>query len=431
MDRRDYLRLGGATLAAATAGCADAVSRLPAGENASTTTTPSPTADADDPATPALDGEFPAAQADAGTTLEDFESGPGDWTVRAGSASVVQGGPEGSDRCLRLAAAAGEQQARVRRTFDEPRNLADRAFSLAVRWTRSGSRFAVVQLSLWDADGDAVQYGQGTDTGQLAGWHRLDLGVAAVEGDPSLSAVTALDLSVWTGDGVAELAIDEVRTTPTPGDGAAVLCFDDVRESAASVAEPVLREHGFVGVGGVIAESVGTDRHLDLDRMAALADRGWEFCSHPQYDDRTLSSMPADDLRAVLARYREWLTEQGFEDGADAIIYPYGLIDDDGLDAVAEFHRLGLLAHGQPPYGPVLTAPLLGARVGGEETERAHAAIDHAATVGGVVPIMYHAIGTEDGIAEADFAATMQRIDDAGLSTITTREWLARMEGDG
>ncbi|MFC6723856.1 polysaccharide deacetylase family protein [Halobium palmae] len=301
-------------------------------------------------------------------------------------------------------------------------------FDRIAAWEAPTDGWYHVTLALRDASGDCVRYTQTVEAQYLNDWHRLDLGMHSEIGDPDLSAITSLDLMTWVGGNPSRVSLGDLRSTPTADVGYVMFTFDDIPESTYTAAYPAMREHGFVGCGGAIKEWVGGPGTMSMRQLDDLAAEGWEFCSHPQYDELPIPEMDLDRLRRTLVEYKRWLLDHGFDRGAETIIYPYGVVDDAALEVVADYHELGFkLQRGQ--YGPSVTSPLLAGRTDGDHPRLVRRAVDRAAKYGLAVPLMYHKIGTEDRISKADFEATVEYVANVdGVRVVTPGEYLAELK---
>lgn len=425
MQRRRFLSRASGGLAGATllGGC------IRQGEPR---TTPSPDgepAQSGSTATPAveLDGDFRTVRRERGTSVADFED-RGVWSQSRGSVSLRTDERGPGETGLELATDEGTTEAIATRAFERPRDFSNNAFSLGVKWETPRDGWYQIALTLADATGDYVRFTQIVETQHLNDWHRFDLGVHSVSGDPDLGATTRMDLMTWVGGKRSRVVVDDLRATRTPDTGYVMFTFDDVRESVYTVARPAMREYGYAGCGGVIKEAVDKPGYLSLRQMDELAATGWEFCSHPQYDHAPIPGMTLGRLRKTLAAYKRWLYDHGFGAGAEIIIYPYGLVDDAALDVVANYSKLGFkVERGQ--YGPTITSPLLLGRTDGDRPGAAKRAIDRAAEYGLVVPLMYHGLDTDGRVSRRQFEATLDYVaNEERIEVVTPGEYLSKLE---
>lgn len=123
-------------------------------------------------------------------------------------------------------------------------------------------------------------------------------------------------------------------------DKPACITFDDGAMSVLTVSKPLMDKYGYVGAAFLIAGSVGGHGNLDWDDVAELEEAGWEIGSHTVshiYPTRVSIEKCAEEF----ASSRETIRDN-IEGDCIAIAYPYGLYDDDTLDAVRDAgYRLG------------------------------------------------------------------------------------------
>jgi len=371
-----------------------------------------------------LSGDWLEEARDRGVPVLDFEDEA--WSPVRGRVDRIED-PAGDGHLLELESGTDVSASAAERRFDAPRDLSGRAFSLAGRWEAPADGWYHYILELRDRSGDRIQYTQTVQTDHLRERHRIDLGFHSTVGEPDLTEVVSVAVGTWVGEQASRVVVDHVRSTPTADTGYVVFTFDDVPESTYTIARPAMEEHGFAGCGAVIKEWVGTSAAMSMQQLDELADDGWEFCSHPQYDDRPTTAMSREELRGTLVEYKQWLLDHGFDRGADTIIYPYGLVDDEALDVVADFHRLGFTLH-RAGYGPRISAPLLAGRVDGDDPEAVQRAVDHAAEYGLLVPIMYHGIDEGDRVSATAFEQTVAHVAEvSNVEVVTPGEYLANL----
>lgn len=428
-SRRRYLRLVSGASTAAIGGC---LSWRSTEEPARPAEETEGTAEAFtfDPEAYEIESAFVDERLHAGTPVDELNDDPDAWdewsgTVRSTADERVRG-----DRSLLLETTPEETEGIARREFDEPKDFAERAFSVAVKWdawTGVSDRLPI-SLTLRDESGDGIRFAQIVENRTLRGWHRYDLGLNAISGDPDLSAVETIDAMVWTGPAEARVYVDDFRTTETASESYVLFHFDDGYEGAYRNAFPTLAEYGFEATVGVILDELGADGHVNRAQLDVLADNGWEVCSHP-HDSETFAEMDPNDLDSTLEEYANWLSDRGY-DGSEYVIYPYGEISDENMGVVSRYHDLAFKVP-TAGYGAGITSPLLCGRVNGEAVDFVRTMIDRTETYRCVIPIMYHDVG-EGGLPRADFDETVRYVDDAeAVEVITTGEWLSKLkDGD-
>ncbi|WP_226038750.1 polysaccharide deacetylase family protein [Natrinema sp. DC36] len=425
-SRRRYLRLAASASVSAVAGClnwqSDNSTDYPNESNNG-----SESGFTFDPESYDISSPFVAERLHAGTPIDGLND-PETWaewggTVRTTDAESVRG-----TRSLVLETRHEQREGIARRTLDRPVDFEGRTFSLAVKWdTWAGiSENLPVSLTLWDGTGDWFRVTQDVENKTLRDWHRYDLGINAISGDPDLSAIETIDVMVWTGNTEATVYIDDFRTTEAAPESYVLFHFDDIYEGAYTNAFPILTEYGYRATGGVILPEIGADGHMNQSQIDILADNGWELCSHP-HGSQTFAEMSPSKLESTLRRYKTWLSERGYE-GSEYIIYPFGEINDENVGVVSKYHDLGFKVP-TAGYGAGITSPLLCGRVNGEAVDFVRTMIDRAQRYSCVIPIMYHTVGSSEGISQSDFEETVRYVHDAeNVTVVTTGEWLSALK---
>lgn len=429
-SRRRYLQLASSASTAAVGGC---LSWPSTGEGSNGSVEPAlPDEGADDgfsfdPEGYEIESAFVNERLHAGTPIDELNDEPDAWEEWSGTVGTTADERVRGDRSLVLETSPEETEGIARMSLDEPRDFAARAFSVAVKWdawTDVSDRLPI-SLTLWDESGDGMRFSQIVEKRTLDGWHRYDLGLNAISGDPDLSAIETIDVMAWTGTAEARVYVDDFRTTETASESYVLFQFDDIYEGAYRNAFPTLAEYGYEATAGVILDELGAADHMNQAQLDVLVDNGWEVCTHPHASE-TFAEMDPGDLESTLETYADWMSDRGY-DGTEYVIYPYGEINDENMGVVSRYYDLGFKVP-TAGYGAGITSPLLCGRVDGEAVDFVRTMIDRAATYSCVIPIMYHDVG-EGGISRADFDETVQYVDDAeNVAVITTGEWLSKLK---
>jgi len=433
MNRRDYIRsvgIGCLTGLLSIGGCLSNRSQnqtlTETGHNPSTTTPQ--TTHGETSQMQLTVSDFRSARRTSGEPITGFDELES-WKTTAGQTTSDTEQTYASLNSLELRAATRTDRASARYTFSSPQDFTNQAFSLAVKWHQHSSQFAGIWLTLYDTSDEYIQFSQSLDWKHFHDWQRVDLGIWKIKGEPNLDEIVGMELMTWAGDGQSHVWVADGRTTPTNTSGQVMLTFDDARASQYSVAYPIMEQYGFAGGVGVITESLGQSTFLDLTQLEELYASGWDMYSHPQYHERPLTEFSRQELNETLKEYKQWLLAHGFQRGANCIIYPFGRINDHGLDIVAKYHKLGFKVAGQTPYSPHISSPLLASRITGEHVQDVKHAITLAGEYGLVVPIMYHALDVEQRISKSQFKQTMEHIAETqNVTVITPAEWLRQIE---
>ncbi|ADB61052.1 polysaccharide deacetylase [Haloterrigena turkmenica DSM 5511] len=427
-SRRRCLRLASGAAAAAIGGC------LSWGSTESNEATPPTDSGGEgfsfDPDAYEIESSFVTERLHAGSPIDELNDDPDAWLEWSGTVRTTGDESVRGDRSLVIETDYQQQEGIARTQFDEPLDLSDRAFSVAVKWdtrTEISDRLPI-SLTLWDGSGDGIRFAQIVEKRTLRGWHRYDLGLNAITGDPDLSSIETIDAMVWTGNDEARVYVDDFRTTETASGSYVLFHFDDIYEGAYRNAFPTLAEYGYGATAGVIIDELGADEHMNRAQLDVLADNGWEVCGHP-HDSQTFAEMNPEDLESTLQRYEGWISEHGY-DGSEYVIYPYGEINDENMSVVSRYHDLAFKVP-TAGYGAGITSPLLCGRVNGEAVDLVRTMIDRAKRYSCVVPIMYHDVSVGDGrgISRRKFDETVQYVDDAeNVEVITTGDWLSALK---
>lgn len=430
--RRRVLRLAAGTVGTAFAGCLSWPGSSESIESNAASEGTNATAGSEvDPEQYRIESTFADDRAAAGTTVPELNEDRDGWEAWAGAVSATTSEEAGrEDGALVLETDESQTEAIARRTFDDPHSFEDRAFSIAVKWEAPTDAYYQIALRLRDESEDTLELTQYVETLTLEGWHRYDLGVNAIEGEPDLSAIVTVDVMTWVDDVPSRVYVGDIRTTETATESYVLLHFDDLFEGAYTNAFPTLEEYGFKATGGTIIDAIGADGYMSQNQLDELAEHGWEFCSHPHAAE-SFAEMEPSELDQLLAEYKAWHADHGFDDGLEYIIYPYGEINDENLEVVARYHKLGFKVP-RAEYGTNVTSPLLCGRATAENREEVTAAIDRATVYNTVVPIMFHDVGgSDDWLSQAAFDDTIEYIDDAdGVDVITTSDWLSLIGGN-
>ena len=345
-------------------------------------------------------------------TLDDFES-LSDWRVISGSASAYPDYAVTGSQSVLLEASEAESQVRMARELEEPIDCTDRIPGLAV----AAHAPVNIGIQLYDENREKAVYRQRVRGMSI---RHVDFGIEYLEGDPDLSEIVEIQISIWTGEGIAEAWIDDLNVTPVP-DPTVLLHFDGAYGSHYDDALPLLEEYGypataFVPTGRLRAEADHEGTRLTYDEVAAMADAGWTIGSYGAHGN-TLTSLEGDRTpESEIGDAREWLEDNGYGDGADFFAYPSGSYDDTVIETVEDEHAIGFTV-GYTGHGHVQN-PALCPRVVHPDADRARHTLDVVDELGGIATIAFGNLADDLGALEA----TLEHIDALGLEVITTRE---------
>ncbi|WP_143095513.1 polysaccharide deacetylase family protein [Halopelagius inordinatus] len=373
--------------------------------------------DSDDP----LVVEFDSREALGcrGTRLDGFED-LSRWETYDGSIGADLSTVNKGVQSARLVATKDQPRAWICRRFEDGLDLSDRDLSLAVHPGEDDTRATQFRVQLLAPDRDN-RVEMWHPVGGVRGWVRLDFGPTEFVGDPDLTDVREVRIQTWVGGGTAvSCNVDELRTTPKLSEPTVVLTFDDIHTTQYENAFPIMQKYGFPGVAGVIPWLTDEPVRLGADRLAEMRDAGWDVVSHPQ-GEKALPAYSVEKQEEMLRTSKQWLVDNGFEDGARFILWPLGRADEATLDLGAKYHYMGFLG-GRCPSGRI-TGPQTISRVNGDDVETTLQMLEMAKRSRQSVAIMYHTIGAGGNrITTAEFERTMRRIDELGFRVATASD---------
>lgn len=362
-----------------------------------------------------------------GTLFDGFED-LSSWHTYDGSIGADLSTVNQGVQSARLVATRDQPRAWIYRRFEDGLDLSDRDLSLAVH-PREGNTRATqfrVQVLAPDRDNRVEMW---HPVGGLRGWVRLDFGPTEFVGDPDLTDVREVRIQTWVGGGKAvSCNVDELRTTPKLPEPTVVLTFDDIDTTQYDTAFPIMQKYGFPGVLGVIPWLTEEPGRISADRLAEMRDAGWDVVSHPQGEE-ALPAYSVEEQEEMIRTSKQWLLDNGFEDGARFIIWPLNRADETTLDLGAKYHYMGFLG-GRCPSGRI-TGPQTISRVNGDDVETTIDMLETAKRSRQSVVIMYHTIGGGGNrITAEEFERTVRKIDELGFRVATASD-LWEMQSTG
>ncbi|ELY86675.1 polysaccharide deacetylase family protein [Natrinema altunense] len=335
------------------------------------------------------------------TAFDDFED-ISEWDVPIGTLSADADRTYTGSQSARLESGDGDDQVRVVRDLETPRDLSGTRPALALATEEQ----ADIVVQLLDEDGDRIDFRQRihTDTSLV----QCNFGIDTIDGEPDWSAVSEVQIIRWTGeDDKGAVWVDDLRFVDAPETGQVMLQFDGGYETDYTRALPILEEYDFPAVSflttGRIREADGDEgEHLVRDQVTALADAGWTIGSHSAHG-ADLTDLSSDrDPETEVSDAVAWLEDAGFESGARYFSYPYGRYDRATLEAVTAHHDLAFA--GRYPSQGAAANPYLCSRVTAPDADEARSILDLTAERGGITSL---AFGELDDDAESTLAETV------------------------
>lgn len=317
----------------------------------------------------------------------------------------------------------------IYRKFNPGLDLSDHDLSAAVHPGEGSTQAKMVRVQLLAPDyRNRVDMRHGV--GKLGGWFRMDFGPTVIKGEPDLRAVREIRIqSLKGGEAPLRLNIDELRLVPKADRGRAMLTFDDIPRSQYTEAFPVMQEFGYAGVAGAIPWLTTDSSYISKSELLEMQDAGWDIVSHPQVTDPStpLPELDREEQRIVIERSKRWLVGNGFERGAQFIIWPFAAADATTLELAPRYHTLGF-AGGRSPSSVPPTGPLTIGRVDGDVVSDTLKMLKFAEEYRQLVVVMYHGIGP-NGLATEEFKRTLQAIEQSSLEVITASDLWELMTG--
>lgn len=127
------------------------------------------------------------------------------------------------------------------------------------------------------------------------------------------AAGQAVDLNVF--------AVNAIVAKP-----AITIEFDDGYSSVYEKAYPVMRKLGLAGNANINTSSIELENKMTWAQLRELHNQGWSINNHT-HGHINLSTSTEQEIRDDLSKSRRILKTQGFHDGANYLVCPYGTID--------------------------------------------------------------------------------------------------------
>ena len=324
--------------------------------------------------------------------------------------------------CSTLVGTTSENRIRMAADFNSE-NFAYRDPSVAVRLR--GPAHETLRVELW-ADTSDDQFATSRYLSEKHGWVRLPISPTAINGDPDLADIDRITIECYTGGKDIRIDVDDIRTTRKRDNGAVLFIFDDGNETDYTVAYDELSARGWVGSSAVIPGLVGGQGTLSGVQMDEMHADGWAFSNHPQGDTPAdgLGSISGDRAERIMRENKRWLLDNGYERGADTIVWPFGDFDREALQIAGDYYRLAWGGGSSTANGVVTEAGWV-PRVElneGNDVANALDAIDYAHRTDTVLSFMTHGMGGNN-IGRADFNRVLDRIAFRDLDVLTTSDF--------
>lgn len=350
------------------------------------------------------------------TVLENFEDLSG-WSVQGGSLHADTSTVYAGSQSARLE--RGDGPVRLTRSVDL--DLSEENLSLAFRMQSSGNAVVQCILRAPDAENQLV-LGEGVRQESNGNWFRLDVGARDVAGLPELENVQEVEVRVRGGGRDTTFWVDDLRRVPSPDQGYALLFFDDGLTSAYTEAYDVLSERDMPATVSVVTEHVGTDGNLSLDQLGELSSDGWSVCSHTS-THTNLEDISRLTAEQEIVNAKQWLVDQGFEDGARWLVYPYGGFSEAVTNFASNHHDLAFRYMGTQSVGSGrVTDEMTVSRGDASDIDAAKTMVDLGQLYSDLELFTFHDIDASgDGLAVTprEFEEFVAYLEDSSLTVVT------------
>ncbi|KYH25578.1 polysaccharide deacetylase [Halalkalicoccus paucihalophilus] len=306
-------------------------------------------------------------------------------------------------------------------------DLTKRRFSIVSRLhsTAPSEAFDIVAT---DADGNDMQFRtRFFKTAEDTEFMPLDLGIHEWDETVDLAAIDTRRIQIRFGEETSgTLWVDSIRLEPIPETPKLMVQWDDGFASQYTKALPIQHEYDIPSTTFINTANLGGDR-LTVEQLDDLHDHGWEIGSHLMTHEN-LRELPQREQESQIRGAKEWLVDNGFEESAAFLAYPYGTYDQSSYDLAEEHHTYAMVG-GNPGYGLPRSPAHLG-RSSERTLPAARTYVDTLVRWGGTGGLFWHEIPAETPVAEFD--AIMSYIGDrcdAGELDVITLSELADLQG--
>lgn len=341
------------------------------------------------------------------------------WHVLSGHLRRHEVTPDGGAIALRLAPIP---DGTVEYVFDEPFDFT--GFDLSIRGKFLEPPASPLRLRLFAPDiRNQLITRQHVFDPMAETWFGVQCGPTDEVGSPDLTTVRRIRIELPPG--ASPFAFNGLAATPKATTGRAMLIFDDNRASV-SIAHEAMQSHGIPGAIAVIPNLVGADGYLSADQLATYHDDGWDLLSHPQLE-RPLPAYSRKRQHEEIRRSKRWLVEQGYPEGANHFVAPFGKVGPDTLDLISNYHYTNYLTNdvlsGTPPADPLSIE-----RVAIDDIEYAKRQIKRAAKYNMLVVFSVHTVGNADDrwISSDGFAEVLDYLERTDIEVVTPTDYWQR-----
>lgn len=338
---------------------------------------------------------------DHGELVSDFEEDFDEWFALDGELAADEEQALTGSQSVRIENTG--ESAGIARSYPEGLDAEGHHLSLALQV--ENPRPARVTLRIL-APGQADQlWSTRTVLSPYEGWLRMDVGYSGQRGEPFLSDIQEIQITLDVPGGDEEeirFWVDDLRMTPAADQGYVMLTFDDGPASQFDNAFSMLEERDMQAVAAVVPDSLNREGRLSIDQLREMRDAGWDVSSHPEGTAFTELEDP-EAIRADIESAHDYLDNRGFPDGARHMFVPYHNTNEEVVEITREYHELSSYFGGTPNAVP-FTDPLHLSRVDMHDIEGFTSMIDMAAEHNQLAIGLAHGVVPEDEIDDDPLA---------------------------
>ncbi|RZV06057.1 polysaccharide deacetylase [Natrinema hispanicum] len=334
------------------------------------------------------------------------------WMSLSGEFTLERESINGSSSSLRL---ASNPIGKIEHVFDEPFNIGENTICFWLKALNNVPSQIRIRLLAPDEQNQLIT-SQYLSKDLANTWFGIEVGPTNKIGSPDSTNISRMQIEVAAED--QAVLLDRFKTKPTADTGRVMLIFDDNRASVSTAYEEMHRR-GLSGAIAVIPDLVNAGGHLSADQLATYHADGWDLLSHPQLEE-PLPMYSQARQRQEIIRAKEWLVTNGYQEGADHFVAPFGKVSPDTLEIIEVFHYTNYMTSeglsGTPP-----TDPLTINRVAIDNISHVKRQIQRAARFNMLVVLSAHTVGNQNDqwVSQEDFINILDFIKGTDVEVVT------------
>jgi peptidoglycan/xylan/chitin deacetylase (PgdA/CDA1 family) len=288
----------------------------------------------------------------------------------------------------------------------------------------------------------------------------LSFADATISGSPSRSNITQFQFSFSDTGVPVTVRLNGVAYRPDGSNlypnGVVTINFDDGWDTQYTNARPILEAAGFRANINVIAGTIGTTNYMTTDMLQQLHDEdrheinchAYTLANHNLNFVQLLATQGVAALDSELAGIKQWLTDNGFLNGADILALPNGAYNIDPANATSVmteakkffsyvrtiYSHQGQYVETVPPSNPYAIRAISGISgfTGGISATAVQAYIDKVKAQAGWGILTFHRIVTTAASTNecsiADFQTIVSYLASAGVAVRTVGDVMRNLD---